>query len=148
MVLKTLTDLISMANSKLFYCEYSITQFMIHSSFVIILASHFVSNFSFAKFLSFRMLGDLGQSLSDFGLGQDLYQNCKLWNSPFSMVTVMSVITLCWWFYDGDRFKMLVTESLCWRLFSLYWWFFQCITNTSRLQYPSPTSMSPILFPS
>ena len=32
-------------------------------------------------------------------------------------VTVTLVRTLCWWFYDDDRFKMLVTESLCWRLF-------------------------------
>ena len=46
-------------------------------------------------------------------------------------VTVMLLTTLCWWFYDGDRFKMLVTESLCWRLFSLCWWFFQCIINRS-----------------
>ena len=31
--------------------------------------------------------------------------------------TLMLMTTLCWWFYDGDRFKMLVTDSLCRRLF-------------------------------
>ena len=25
--------------------------------------------------------------------------------------------TLCWVHYDSNRFKMLVTESLCWRIF-------------------------------
>ena len=55
------------------------------------------------------------------------------------MVTVMLVTTLCWWFYDGDRFKMLVTESLCWRLFSLCWWFFQCIKSVTNILNVSPT---------
>ena len=62
------------------------------------------------------------------------------------------VTTLCWWFYDADRFKILVTESLCWRLFSVCWSFFQFIksaTNISNLsptfclRHPSPTSISP-----
>ena len=34
-------------------------------------------------------------------------------------VTVMLVTSLCRWIYDGDWFEMLVTEWLCWRLFSL-----------------------------
>ena len=54
------------------------------------------------------------------------------------LVTVMLVITLCWWFYDGDRYKMLVTESLCWRLFSLCWWFFQCIKSVTNILNLSP----------
>ena len=29
------------------------------------------------------------------------------------LATVMLVTTLCWWLYDGDRFKMLMPESLC-----------------------------------
>ena len=36
------------------------------------------------------------------------------------MVTVIllaMVTSLCWWLYEGDWFEMLVTESLCWRLF-------------------------------
>ena len=58
----------------------------------------------------------------------------------------MLVTTLCSRFYDGDRIKMLVTESLCWWLFSLCWWFFQFIksvTNRFCLQHPSLTLMSP-----
>ena len=54
------------------------------------------------------------------------------------MVTVMLVTTLCWWFYDGDRFKMSVTESLCWRLFPLCWWFFQCIKSVTNISNLSP----------
>ena len=69
----------------------------------------------------------------------------------------MLVTSVCWWLYDGDLFKMLVAESLC-------WWFSQCIksvtnilnqsltswighqhlklvNNTFGLQHPSPTSM-------
>ena len=47
-------------------------------------------------------------------------------NSSYSTwATVMLVTTLWLWFYDGDSFKMLVTESLCWWLFSLCWWLFQ-----------------------
>ena len=58
------------------------------------------------------------------------------------MVTVMLVTTLCWWFYDGDRFKMSVTESLCWRLFPLCWWFFQCIKSVTNILNRSPTSQT------
>ena len=53
---------------------------------------------------------------------------------------VMLVTTWCWWFYDSDRFKMLVTESLCWRLFSLCWWFSQCIKSVTNILNWSPTS--------
>ena len=55
------------------------------------------------------------------------------------LVTVMLVTTLCWWFTDGDRFKMLVTESLCWRLLSLCWWFFQCIKSVTNILNLLPT---------
>ena len=47
-------------------------------------------------------------------------------------VAVMLVTTLCWWFYDGYRF-MLLTESLCWQIFSLCWWFFQCIKSFTNI---------------
>ena len=36
-------------------------------------------------------------------------------------VTVMLMTPLCWSLYGGDRFEILVSESLCWRRFSLYW---------------------------
>ena len=45
----------------------------------------------------------------------------------------MLVTILCLWLYDDDRFKMSVTESLCWRLFLLWWWFFSVFN-------PSPKS--------
>ena len=35
---------------------------------------------------------------------------------------------------DGDRFKMLVTESLCRRLFSLCWWFFNVFNRSATAQ--------------
>ena len=38
-----------------------------------------------------------------------------------SWCTVMLVTTLCRWIYDGDRFNILATESLCWRLSSCWW---------------------------
>ena len=42
---------------------------------------------------------------------------------------------------DGDRFKMLVTESLCVRHQHL-----KLVTNTFCLQHPSPALMSPFLW--
>ena len=54
-------------------------------------------------------------------------------------VTVMLVTMLCWWFYNGDRFKMAVTESICWRLFSFCCWFFQCIKSVTNVLNWSPT---------
>ena len=54
-------------------------------------------------------------------------------------VTVMLVTSLCWWLYDGDRFEMLVAESLCWRLFSLCWWFFQFIKSVTNISNLLPT---------
>ena len=57
-------------------------------------------------------------------------------------VTVMLVISLCWWLYDGDWFEMLVAESLCWRLFSLCWWFSQCIKSVTNILNRSPTSQT------
>ena len=58
--------------------------------------------------------------------------------------------TLCWWFHDCNRLKMLVTEILFWRLFLLCRWFLQIgfqhlklVTNTFCLQHPSPRLMSP-----
>ena len=64
----------------------------------------------------------------------------------------MATLQWCWWLDDGDRLKMLMTESLCWRLFSLSWLFFclklttnifnrhqhpEVVTNTFRLQHCS-----------
>ena len=54
----------------------------------------------------------------------------------------MLVTSLCWWLYDGDWFKMLVTESLCWWLFSLCWWFSLCIKSVTNILNRSPTSQS------
>ena len=48
-------------------------------------------------------------------------------------MTVILVTSLCWWLYDGDWFQMLVTESLCWRLFSLCSWFLQCIKSVTNI---------------
>ena len=54
--------------------------------------------------------------------------------SRIFLVTVMMVASLCWWLYDGDWFEMLVAESLGWQLFSLCWWFSQCIKLVPRSQ--------------
>ena len=54
-----------------------------------------------------------------------------------------------WHRYVGDRFEILVTESICSLFFSLCWWFFQYIksvTNTFGLRHPSPTSHDKITF--
>ena len=37
---------------------------------------------------------------------------------------------------------MLVTESLCWRLFSLCWWFSQCIKSITNILNRSPASQT------
>ena len=55
------------------------------------------------------------------------------------LVTVMLVTSLCLWLYDGDWFEILVAESLCWRLFSLCWWFFPCIKSVTNISNLSPT---------
>jgi len=102
-------------------------------------------------------------------VGDGLY----LYDLLVKTVTVMLVTSLCWWLYDGDWFEMLMAESLCWRLFSLCWWFcwsptsqtchqrgvgcswqigswpahvrlLFTVNNTFGLQYPSPTSMWPL----
>ena len=57
-------------------------------------------------------------------------------------VTVMLVTSLFWWLYDGDWFQMLVAESLCWRLFTLCWWFSQCIISVTNILNRSPTSQT------
>ena len=76
-----------------------------------------------------------------------VYCDMPSWNSfywfeikKFLLSTVMLLTTLCWWIYDGDSFKLFLTVLLC-------WW--QCkessasisklVTNTYRLQQPSPT---------
>ena len=58
------------------------------------------------------------------------------------MVTVMLVTSLYWGLYDGDRFQMLVAESLYWRLFSLCWWVSQCIKSVTNILNRSPTSQT------
>ena len=57
-------------------------------------------------------------------------------------MTVMLVTSLCWWLYDGDWFEMVVTESLCWRLFSLCWWISQYIKSVNNILNWSPTSQT------
>ena len=54
-------------------------------------------------------------------------------------VKVIMVTSSCWWIYDGDWFQMLVAESLCWRFFSLCWWFSKSFTNILNR---SPTSQT------
>ena len=78
----------------------------------------------------------------------------KIMFSNVELVTVMLATSWCWWLYDGNWFEVefewwnlrLVAELLCWRLFSLCWWFSECsksVTNTFGLQHPLPTSMKP-----
>ena len=55
----------------------------------------------------------------------------------------MFVTSLCWWLNDDDWFEMLVAESLCSRLFSLYWWFSQCIKSVTYILNRPPTSQTP-----
>ena len=77
-------------------------------------------------------------------LKEPIWLNFK---SEFTL-TVMLVTTIYWLFDDGERFKMLVTESICWWRFSLYYIghkHLKLVTNTFRLQHPSPTSMPPNL---
>ena len=47
----------------------------------------------------------------------------------------------CWWHcYVGDF--MVVTVLRCWRLFSLCWWFFQCIKSVTNILNRSLTSQT------
>ena len=57
------------------------------------------------------------------------------------MVTVKLATSLCSWLYDGDWFQM-VAELICWRLFSLCWWFSQCIKSVTNILNRSPTSQT------
>jgi len=52
---------------------------------------------------------------------------------PVGSVTVMLVTSWCWWLYVDDWFRMLVAELLCWWLFSLCWWFSQCIKSVTNI---------------
>ena len=48
----------------------------------------------------------------------------------------------CWWHrYVDDLYQMLVAESLCWQLFSLCWWFSQCIKLVTNISNLSPTHL-------
>ena len=85
-------------------------------------------------------------------LGMTHYKNwlsakslCPLkWLKLTRYVTVMLVTSLYWWLYDGNWIEMLVAESLCWRLFSLWWWFFLCINSVTNILNLSPTSVTNI----
>ena len=57
----------------------------------------------------------------------------------------MLVTSLCCWLYDGDWFVMFVTESLCWLLFSLCWWFSQCIKSVTNISNLSTTHLVSII---
>ena len=54
----------------------------------------------------------------------------------------MLVTLLYWWLFDVNWFEMLVSESLCWRLFSLCWWFSQCIKSVTNILNRSPISQT------
>ena len=55
----------------------------------------------------------------------------------------MLVTKLCWGLYDGDRFKMLVTESFYWRLFR-YEFNRSPTSQTCHQHIASPTSVTNI----
>ena len=64
------------------------------------------------------------------------------------LVTVMLVTSLClWhygvdfmlWLYDVDWFEMSLPKWLCWRRFSLCWWFSQWIQSVTNISILSPT---------
>ena len=57
----------------------------------------------------------------------------------FLVATVMLVATSCWWLYDGDRLKMLVTESLFWLLFNVLNW--SRISQSRHQHISSPISV-------
>ena len=63
-----------------------------------------------------------------------------------STVTVMLVTTLCWWCYDGDRYNLLITKSLCLRLFSFLNRSPTSLTCHQHILSPSLTSMLPHQF--
>ena len=51
-----------------------------------------------------------------------------------SVRTTVRYLQWCWWLKDdGDNFKMLVTETLCWWLFSICWLLFQCIESVTHI---------------
>ena len=87
-----------------------------HSNFVLI--SHLTNSWH-----AFRQTISFLSNLSLINIDNDFSTFCcgKLSRQLFNQathyrVTVMLLTTLCGWFYDGDRFKILATESLCWRL--------------------------------
>ena len=63
------------------------------------------------------------------------------WQGYVLMVTVMLVTSLYKWLYHGDWFQMLVVETLCWRLFSLWLWFLQYIKSVTNISNLSPTHL-------
>jgi len=67
----------------------------------------------------------------------------------FHSVTVMLVTTLCWLFYDGNRFKILVTESCVGDFFRYVGDFFNALNRSPTSQtwhqhFLSPKSVTNI----
>ena len=67
------------------------------------------------------------------------WTNLETFRCPCSLLLWFFALQWCWWLYDGDWFQMLVAESLSWRLFSLCWWFSQCIKSVTNILSQSVT---------
>ena len=50
------------------------------------------------------------------------------------LAKVVLVSTRYWWLYNGDRFKLLVKESVYWRLYWLCWWYWSVINLLPKSQ--------------
>ena len=76
-------------------------------------------NFAFARLLSLNLSYLILFDVQCFWKGKInfCYQKCTGLGLMLTRVTVMLVTTLCWWFYDGEPFKMLMTKSFCCRFF-------------------------------
>ena len=61
----------------------------------------------------------------------------KIWG-----VIVMLMTSLFWLLNFDDRFEMLLGESICWRLCSLFWWFSQCIKSIINFLNRLPISQA------
>ena len=81
----------------------------------------FVTNSPNRKCVSTKMNSAIANVLNQSSFKRFIWWQCCWWHR---YVGDCMMVTLWWWLYD---FQILVTESLCWRLFPLFWWFNQCI---------------------
>ena len=66
---------------------------------------------------------------------------CILCVDEFRKAKVIMLASLNWWLYDGDRFKILVTEALYWRFISLC-----SVTNISQVSLTHFESIKNVFF--